>query len=480
MDTRKLRQKILDLAIRGKLVPQDPNDEPASVLLERIKAEKEQLIKEGKIKRTKKTTTSDKSHYENIPFEIPEGWVWCTTDDLAYVASGSTPSKDAFVKKGIPYIKMYNLRKQSIDFDFQPQYIKEEVHNGKLQRSKTKVGDLIMNIVGPPLGKLAIIPPTLPESNFNQAAVLIRPHLHKDIIVQYLFYYLSEMSEINSISTKGSAGQLNISLTQSQNMRIALPPLNEQKRIIAEIKKWNNIIEIIESEKDDIEKSIIKTKSKILDLAIQGKLVPQDPTDEPAINLLKCINPNFEPCDNSHYENLPNGWSRCTISDIAFIQNGFAFQSSKYEEKGVRIIRITNVQKGYIDDDSPKYYPFSLIKYLDNYILKEVDLLMSLTGNVGRVGLMPKSLLPAALNQRVCCIKPKSDEINKMYLYFLFQSERFVRDCIASGKGVAQLNVSTEWLKQYSILLPPIQEQNRIVEIITKFYNAIDTITAEL
>ena len=96
MDTKKLRQKILDLAIRGKLVPQDPNDEPASVLLERIRAEKERLIKEGKIKRSKKTT-SDTPHYENVPFEVPESWKWCIVDDFAYVASGSTPSKDSFV-----------------------------------------------------------------------------------------------------------------------------------------------------------------------------------------------------------------------------------------------------------------------------------------------------------------------------------------------------------------------------------------------
>lgn len=160
---------------------------------------------------------------------LPKGWEWCKLEDIAYVASGSTPSKESFVSNGIPYIKMYNLRNQKIDFDFKPQYIKTETHNGKLQRSRTEVGDLIMNIVGPPLGKLAIIPPSLPQANFNQAAVLIRPLLHKAILTKYLFYYLSEMSEINSISTKGSAGQVNISLTQSQNMRVPLPPLSEQK-----------------------------------------------------------------------------------------------------------------------------------------------------------------------------------------------------------------------------------------------------------
>ena len=258
MDTKTLRQKILDLAIHGKLVPQDPNDEPASVLLERIKVEKERLIKEGKIKRSKKSAkTSDTSHYENVPFEVPESWVWCRLEDIAYIASGSTPDKTCFVKEGIPYIKMYNLRNQEIDFDYQPQYITEEIHNSKLQRSRTEVSDLIMNIVGPPLGKLAVIPATLPQANFNQAAVLIRPYKYKEDLVLYLKSYLEEMSEINSIATRGSAGQVNISLTQSQNMRIPLPPLAEQQRIIAEISKWFVLINQIEQGKIDLQ-TIIK------------------------------------------------------------------------------------------------------------------------------------------------------------------------------------------------------------------------------
>ena len=318
MDTKKLRQKILDLAIRGKLVPQDPNDEPASVLLERIKAEKERLIKEGKIKRSKKTTkTSDTPHYENVPFEVPKGWCWCRLEEIAYVTSGSTPNKESFASEGIPYLKMYNLRNQKIDFDFKPQYIKAEVHNGKLKRSRTEVGDLIMNIVGPPLGKLAIIPSSLPQANFNQAAVLIRPLLYKTVLTKYLFYYLSEMSEINSISTKGSAGQINISLTQSQNIRVPLPPLSEQNRIITKIEYYFVLINNIEQSQIDLQTAIKQTKSKILNLAIHGKLVPQDPSDEPASELLKRINPKAEiTCDNAHYTQLPKGWAICRLEQI--------------------------------------------------------------------------------------------------------------------------------------------------------------------
>jgi len=337
MDTKKLRQKILDLAIHGKLVPQDPNDEPASVLLERIRAEKERLISEGKIKRSRKSAkTTDTPHYpQDVPFEVPKGWVWCLLEELAYVAAGSTPNKDAFVAKGIPYIKMYNLRMQKIDFDFHPQYIKREIHEGKLHRSRTEIGDLLMNIVGPPLGKLAVIPSTLPEGNFNQAAVLIRPYHHKELLVKYLFYYLSEMSEINSISTKGSAGQVNISLTQSQNMRIPLPPLAEQQRIVEEIERWFKLIDIIEQGKANLQTTITQTKNKILDLAIHGKLVPQDPNDEPASELLKRINPKAEiTCDNEHYPQLPKGWTICRLGDVVKYEQPTAYivQSTAYSD----------------------------------------------------------------------------------------------------------------------------------------------------
>ena len=336
MNTKALRQKILDLAIHGKLVPQDPNDEPASVLLERIRAEKERLIKEGKIKKPKKSKAAcDKPHY---PYELPKGWVWCRLEDIAYVASGSTPEKAAFVSEGIPYIKMYNLRNQEIDFDFKPQYIKEEVHNGKLQRSRTEVGDLIMNIVGPPLGKMALIPKSLPQANFNQAAVLIRPYLHKEIINVYLKAYLEEMSEINSISTKGSAGQVNISLTQSQNMRIPLPPLQEQIRINNELRVWLAYVQQIENGRETLNLAIKQAKGKILDLAIHGKLVPQDPNDEPASELLKRINPKAViTCDNPHYQNLPKGWAICSLENII-----------EYEQPTAYIVSSTDYDVSYL------------------------------------------------------------------------------------------------------------------------------------
>lgn len=225
-----LRRAYLKDAIKGKLIEQDPKDKPASLLLEKIKSIKNKWIKDKVIKNPKPIPPI--LDYET-KFDIPASWVWCRLGEFAYITSGNTPKSSAFVSEGIPFLKMYNLRGQKIDFEYKKQFIKESVHNGPLKRCRAFPGDLIMNIVGPPLGKLAIIPENLPECNFNQAAVLIRPT--KLEINKYLFWYLSEMSEINEIETKGVAGQNNISVTQAHNMKIPLPPLSEQKRIVSRL-----------------------------------------------------------------------------------------------------------------------------------------------------------------------------------------------------------------------------------------------------
>ena len=439
MDTKALRQKILDLAIHGKLVPQDPNDEPASVLLERIKAEKERLIKEGKIKRSKKSAkTSDTPHYENVPFELPNSWVWCRLEDIAYVASGSTPDKTCFVENGVPYIKMYNLRNQKIDFAYHPQYITEEVHNGKLQRSRTEVGDLIMNIVGPPLGKLAIIPTTLPQANFNQAAVLIRPYKFKEVLVSYLKVYLEEMSEINSIATRGSAGQVNISLTQSQNMRIPIPPLNEVRRIIEEVSKYDILIDSLKQNITDIQNLIAYTKSKILDLAIHGKLVPQDPNDEPAIELLKRINPDFTPCDNGHYTQLPEGWAICKMKQITSITNG---KSQK------------NVET--LNGIYPIYGSGGVIGRANQYLCIAGSTIIGRKGTINN----PIFVEEHFWNVDTAFGLKANDAILDKYLYYFCLSFDFSK----LDKSTAMPSLTKTSIGNVLIPIPPYKEQERIV-----------------
>lgn len=248
---KQLRQAFLSEAMQGKLRLELTNKsgdkgetETGQQLLERIKAEKAQLIRDKKLKKEKELTPIKP---EEIPFEIPEDWVWCRLGEVCYITSGSTPAQSAFVENGVPYLKMYNLKNQKIDFFHKPQYIKEEVHNGQLKRCRAYSGDILMNIVGPPLGKIAIIPDHLPECNFNQAAVLIRPLI--STMNLYIFWWLNEMSEINAIDTKGVAGQANISVTQAHNIKVPLPPLSTQNQIVSKLDELMKTC-------DDLENSI--------------------------------------------------------------------------------------------------------------------------------------------------------------------------------------------------------------------------------
>ncbi|KDS23835.1 restriction endonuclease subunit S, partial [Phocaeicola vulgatus] len=381
---------------------------------------------------------SDTPHYENVPFELPNSWVWCRLEDIAYVASGSTPDKTCFVENGVPYIKMYNLRNQKIDFAYHPQYITEEVHNGKLQRSRTEVGDLIMNIVGPPLGKLAIIPTTLPQANFNQAAVLIRPYKFKEVLVSYLKVYLEEMSEINSIATRGSAGQVNISLTQSQNMRIPIPPLNEVRRIIEEVSKYDILIDSLKQNITDIQNLIAYTKSKILDLAIHGKLVPQDPNDEPAIELLKRINPDFTPCDNGHYTQLPEGWAICKMKQITSITNG---KSQK------------NVET--LNGIYPIYGSGGVIGRANQYLCIAGSTIIGRKGTINN----PIFVEEHFWNVDTAFGLKANDAILDKYLYYFCLSFDFSK----LDKSTAMPSLTKTSIGNVLIPIPPYKEQERIV-----------------
>ena len=505
MDTKKLRQKILDLAIRGKFVPKDPNDEPASVLLERIKAEKERLIKEGKIKKGKKSAkTSDTPHY---PYLLPKGWEWCKLEDIAYVVSGSTPAKTCFVEKaGIPYIKMYNLRNQQIDFDYHPQYITEDTHNGKLQRSRTEVGDLIMNIVGPPLGKLALIPPTLPQANFNQAAVLIRPYMYKEILALYLKSYLEEMSEIDSVTTRGSAGQVYISLTQSQNMRIPLPPLAEQHRIVTEIERWFSLISNIESGKNDLRDTIKQAKNKILDLAIHGKLVPQDPNDEPASILLERIRAEkeelikqgkikrdkkesviFKGEDNSYYETignktiniddeipfeLPEGWEWCNLSMIGQTNIGLTYNPDDISLDGTMVLRSSNIVNNRLDLTDLVRVNTDI---RENQYIENNDILICARN--GSKALVGKCALIRDMHEKASFGAFMAIYITQLYNYVLyFLQTTLFRDVFYDSNSTTINQLTQAMIKSARIPLPPLAEQTRIVRAIETAFTQLDEI----
>ena len=306
MDTKKLRQKILDLAIRGKLVPQDPNDEPASVLLERIKAEKERLIKEGKIKRSKKTAkTSDTPHYENVPFEIPSSWEWTTLGEVFTLQAGKNiTAKDISDKEDsehrFPCYGGNGLRG----------YVRSYNRNGCFPLIGRQ-GALCGNI-------------NFAEGLFyaTEHAVVVETYCKTD--VEWAVYSLIHLN-LNQYAT--STAQPGLSVSTINEVLIPLPPIEEQGRIVRCLNKWDTLIDQIEQGKVNLQAIIKQAKNKILDLAIHGKLVPQDLNDEPASELLKRINPKAEiTCDNVQYWKrpfeIPNSWCWSRLGDINNIARG--------------------------------------------------------------------------------------------------------------------------------------------------------------
>ena len=173
---------------------------------------------------------------------------------------------------------------------------------------------------------------------------------------------------------------------------------------------------------------------------------------------------------------MKEGWEYKTLGECCEILNGYPFKSALYSASGIRVIRITNVQKGYVIDSNPKYYPESKINEIRNFILNDEDLLISLTGNVGRVAILDKEFLPAALNQRVACLRNKDNIIDKKYLYFYLNNDIFEKLCVKNSTGAAQLNMSTVWLKNQLIPIPSLAEQRRIVSYLDSSFALIDKI----
>ena len=169
-----------------------------------------------------------------------------------------------------------------------------------------------------------------------------------------------------------------------------------------------------------------------------------------------------------------------TLKDYCNLLNGYAFKSDEYVDDGIRVVRITNVQKGEFVDSDPKFYPLSSQKQLKDYLLQENDLLVSLTGNVGRVCMISKVFLPAGLNQRVACLRIKNKNLLKEYLYFYLMRNKFEEDCIHNSRGIAQLNLSTIWLENYPIKVPTPEQQTIVVDNLIKISKNISELKKNL
>lgn len=474
MDTKKLRQKILDLAIHGKLVPQDPNDEPASVLLERIKAEKERLIKEGKIKRSKKTAkTSDTPHYENVPFNVPDNWIWTTVEEILELVSGQDfpPEKYNNNVSGVPYIiGASNIENEQLVINRWTEF----------PSVFSYINDLLVVCKGAGVGKMAIN--NIGTAHIARQIQAVRAYTNY-INIKYIKAVVKH--NIEDIISKANGLIPGLKRELLLSLQIPLPPFSEQQRIIIEMEHLFTLIDKVEENKYDLQAIIKQAKNKILDLAIHGKLVQQDLNEEPASELLKRINPKAEiTCDNGQYGKrpfeIPNSWCWSRLGDINNIARGGSPRPIKDyltdDKNGINWIKIgdTTREGKYIDSVKEKIRPEGMKK---SRFVHKGDFLLTNSMSFGR---------PYILNVDGCIhdgwlvISPIGEVYTSDFLYHLLSSsfafEQFTN--VASGGVVTNLN--SDKVADTIFPVPPLAEQQRIVEKIEKLFEQLDYIENSL
>ena len=439
MDTKKLRQKILDLAIHGKLVPQDPNDEPASVLLERIRAEKERLIKEGKIKRSRKTAkTSDTLHYEHINFALPKNWQLSTLGEVFYMHAG----------KNIVASEISS----NADETYRYKCIGGNGLRGYVQQFNTEGSFPIIGRQGALCGNINYV-----EGRFyaTEHAVVVDTFCKTN--VKWAFYFLIKLN-LNQYAT--ATAQPGLSVNTICDVQIPLPPLTEQQRIVAEIERWFALIDTVEQGKADLQTAIKQTKSKILDLAIHGKLVPQDPNDEPVSELLKRINPKAQiTCDNEHYAQLPRGWSVISMQDICKLKDGIKRDNTSLINLDVKYLR--GISEGNIIHNG-KFVPANSYMFL-------VD-----GENSGEVFRTPIDGYQGSTFK----LLDIDQNVNEKYILNVINLHRKTLRENKVGSAIPHLN--KKLFKAIAVPLPPYNEQIRIVEAIKSTFNILDAIKENL
>ena len=420
----------------------------------------------------------NKSHYENVPSEIPENWCWTTLGELCSIKGGKRlPKGKSFADTITPhiYIRVTDMKDHTVLLS-SLKYIDEDVF-AEIKNYTISSNDLYLTIAGT-IGDVGFVPAELDGANLTEnAAKLTDIKCSK----QYLMYVLmSSIAQDHFCSRFHQVAQPKLSLETASSTLIPLPPYGEQLRIAEELDRWLGVVVSVEDDLSELTNYVRKTKSKILDLAISGKLVPQDPDDEPAIELLKRIHPDFKPCDNSHYGNLPfelpDGWCWATLGSIGKWQSGATPSRMRKDYYGGDIpwLKTGDLNDWYITD-IPEYITQQALNETSVKLNPAGSILIAMYGaTIGKIGILT---MPATTNQ-ACCACISHNGIEQMYLfyYLLSHKEEFVRQ----GGGGAQPNISKEKIVETLIPIPPLSEQLRIIKAIEAIFNQIDNITAEL
>ena len=522
MTAQKLRNSILQMAVQGKLVPQDPNDEPASVLLERIRKEKEQLIKEGKIKKNKKESCifrgADNLHYEQIgkevrciedelPFEIPDSWEWKSWGDISFkIQYGfNAPAKQLGT---IKMVRISDIQNNAVNWDTVPYCaIDDSLINDYLLNNN----DILFARTGGTVGKSFLV------NNINEKAIyagyLIRTVFdHKNLNPKYLKYFMESELYWNQLKNGTIAtAQPNCNGQTLSKMKLPIPPLEEQNRIILKLQKLEPLIQKYQNVEEQLYElnSSIKEhlKKSILQYAIEGKLVPQDPNDEPASILLERIQKEKQKLisegkikknknesviyrrDNSYYEkhdtntisiddripfSIPNSWEWISLGMVLEIERGGSPRPIKAyltnDDNAINWIKIgdTEKDKKYINQVKEKIIPEGAAK---SRMVYKGDFLLTNSMSFGR---------PYILNVDGCIhdgwlvLRDKYHAFNKDFLYYLLSSTFAYYQFCNSVSGAVVKNLNSEKVSASIFPIPPLNEQYKIATKLEKLYSYIE------
>ena len=409
-------------------------------------------------------------HYENVPFEVPKGWVWTTLGSISnYGTSINVQVGDIDSNEWI--LELEDIEKDTAKI-IQHLSKKERFLNGT--RHKFQKGDILYSKLRTYLNKVLV------ASNGGFCSTEIMPFGTYGVLSnEYICHVLRSNHFLDYTLRCGYGVKMpRLSTNDACKGMIPLPPLAEQQRIVTEIEKWFSLIDQIEQGKDDLHSIVKQTKSKILDLAIHGELVPQDPNDEPAIELLKRINPSFTPCDNGHYPQLPGGWCYAAIKE-AFIINP---KNKADDDIEVGFVPMANITDGYNNTFKYETKRWGKIKTGFTHFAN---------GDIAVAKISPclenrKSVVLKGLPNGIGAGTTELHVFRPLFLdvqygLYFFKSDYFISQCVGSFNGVVgQQRVSKNIIENMIIAIPPINEQKRIVCSVHNIFAKLNMIMESL
>ena len=519
MTGQQLKNSILQMAVQGKLVPQDPNDEPASVLLERIRAEKEQLIKEGKIKKEKNPSVifrgADNLPYEKVgknepvciadevPFDIPESWEWVRLGEIFQHNTGKALNSSNKSGVLLEYITTSNLYWDRFELEnLRSMYFTEN----EIEKCQVSKGDLLV-CEGGDIGRAAIW--------LKDYKICIQNHIHRlrsyvPLCTRFYYYVFFLYKYAGWIGGKG-IGIQGLSSNALHSLLVPVPPIAEQERIVKRLEiikplsdKYSEASEQIQELNNLFPEHL---KKSILQYAVQGKLVPQDPADEPASVLLERIRTEKEKLikagkikrdkhesvifrrDNSYYEKvdgierciddelpfeIPDSWEWCRLSTLAKVLGGKRIPAGRKltsQNTGYIYIRVSDMKDGTVDKSGLLYVPEDIFPSISKYIINKEDVFITVAGTIGRVGKIPPDLDGANLTENADRLV--FSEISQDWLIFALQSPFVQSQILEVTTKVGQPKLAIARIEKLLIALPPFAEQLQISKQITAVYSII-------